>query len=173
MPPLAKNITNKRFNRLIAIKPMYKKAKEWYWLFRCDCGNEKILRKNRITCQKKSVQSCGCALRESARKNGLKSAIHKMSRTLFYKRWFAMKDRCRNPKVERYPNYGGRGIKVCDQWQNFINFMEDMYESFLEHCELYGIKNTSLDRIDTNGHYNKENCHWATYLEQRHNRQHA
>ena len=151
MPQQPKNITKQRFNRLIAIKPIEKRGIYWYWLFKCDCGNEKVLRKNVVTCKIEPVRSCGCLLKESAKQNGLKSATHQMTRTRFYGRWNAMKRRCKNPNVERYPQYGGRGIKVSKEWQDFTNFMKDMYKSLLAHRREYGTQNTSIDRIDNNG----------------------
>jgi hypothetical protein len=72
-----------------------------------------------------------------------------------------------------YIYYGAREIKVCDEWQNFENFMRDMYPSYLEHCEKYGEGNTSIERIDNDKGYNKENCKWATCAEQSSNRRHV
>lgn len=67
-----------------------------------------------------------------------------------------MKSRCNSTD----PKYGGKGIKV--DWEDYISFKNDMYDSYLEHIEKYGEKNTSIDRIDCKGNYNKDNCRWAT-----------
>lgn len=87
----------------------------------------------------------------------------------FYKIWADMKQRCSNPKCKKYTLYGGRGISYSDNWFAYDGFKRDMYSSYLKHVEEFGEKQTTLDRIDANCSYSKENCRWATYQEQRMN----
>jgi hypothetical protein len=79
-----------------------------------------------------------------------------------------MKSRCKDKKNK---HYGLKGIKVCKEWNDFSNFYQDMYASYLNHCEKYGAdrKGTSIDRIDGNKEYSRNNCRWATSVEQRNN----
>lgn len=84
----------------------------------------------------------------------------------FHHIWSDLKQRCNNPKCKRFKDYGDRGIKYCLEWNLYKNFKNDMWESYKKHCLLYGEKQTTLDRIDVNKGYFKENCRWATYQEQ-------
>lgn len=85
----------------------------------------------------------------------------------FYKIWADMKTRCNNTKCKKYNLYGGRGIKVSEKWNTYQNFYDDMWNSYQQHSEIYGEKQTTLDRINPNDDYKLDNCRWATYKQQR------
>lgn len=130
------------------------------WKCRCDCGNEVLVRSTALTIGK--TKSCGCSKIERVVKRNISTASHNMRRTPIYECWQSMKQRCLNPASPDYKNYGGRGIRICDEWKDsFKTFLFDM-----------GVRpeGTSIDRIDVNGHYCKENCKWSTNKEQANNK---
>lgn len=86
----------------------------------------------------------------------------------FYNVWKDMKNRCENKNNQAYERYGGRGIKVCERWQKFENFKEDMYQSYVEHKQNHS--STTIERMDFNGHYCPSNCKWITRSEQSKNK---
>lgn len=87
---------------------------------------------------------------------------HGMAGTPLYYRWRAMLDRTTNPNHKGYPNYGARGIKVCERWHQFVNFMEDMGPRFDPSLE--------LDRIDNDKGYDPDNCRWVSHQQQQRNK---
>ena len=158
-----KDITGQKFERLTAIKYMYTKNKRPYWLCKCECGKEIITAYGNL--KKGNTKSCGCLKHEIAINHYSNlNKQHRMKGTKIYSKWLWMKARCYKEHTHGYKNYGGRGIKVCDEWlHNFKNFYD------------WAINNgysddLTIERIDTNGDYEPSNCKWITNLEQQNNK---
>jgi hypothetical protein len=160
MSPLIEMV-GKKFGKLTVIERVNGHASKW--LCRCDCGNNKVVFGGNL--RRGHTQSCGCKkvpteeLRARAIRHG-HGAPGKHSLT--YASWGSMRERCNNSNASGYENYGGRGIKICERWNIFENFLSDMGER-------PSPKHT-LDRIDPDGNYEPTNCRWATIAEQQRNR---
>lgn len=156
------DLTGKKFNRLLVIK--YLKSHKWqsFWLCKCDCGNYNEVSSNALCSN--NTKSCGCLKMESLLKRSTK---HSMSKDRFYKIYNNIVARCKYKNKKDYKWYGGKGIK-CG-WETFEDFKKDMYKNYLKHIKKYGEKETTIDRINNDKDYYKENCRWATLKEQKNN----
>lgn len=164
----ARDLTGEKFGRLTVLRRVPDNVsssgyKTVMWECRCDCGNEIVVRGKCLTSG--VTRSCGCLAKELMSKRATK---HSGFGTRLYAVWNSMRQRCNNPNNRAYKNYGGRGISVCGQWDDFAAFREwaiqSGYKEDAERGEL------TLDRIDTNGDYCPGNCRWTDMSTQTNNR---
>jgi hypothetical protein len=170
--PRYPDMANKRFGRLFVVgvsrtTPDHRV----YWSCWCDCGKEKEVRADSL--RSGAIQSCGCLGIE--RRSAATAAVcttHGLLRNIDgagkqvppeYRAWTAAKQRCFNAGHPRYPDWGGRGIRMCEAWTN-------SFEAFFADMGRRPSEKHSLDRIDVNGHYEPGNCRWADAATQRANR---
>ena len=157
-----KDLTRKRFGRLVALKPVGKNTYGNYlWLCKCDCGNEHIVASGKLVQEK--TKSCGCYSKEIHIKSLEKHGITTGGKPRTFIIWNGMKARCYNQKSISYKSYGARGIKVCDEWLG-----EKGFENFHNWSIKNGYKEEfELDRIDNDGNYEPNNCRWISRQENR------
>lgn len=138
---------NERFHSLTVINDKLIKNTI---LVRCDCGTEKYVGKQDLITE--STKTCGCGI-------GLNRArTHGQTKSITYQSWCHMRQRCNNPNNHAFKWYGGRGIKICERWNKYENFLDDMGD---RPSNKY-----SIDRLNPNDDYKPENCRWATAKEQ-------
>jgi len=147
-------LDGKRFGLWQVIGYAGTRHNQTYWKCMCDCGTERNVAGTTLT--RGTSVSCGCQYRDGKRKHG------EGGKTNEYFSWAAVIERCCNPKNSNYHNYGGRGIEMCERWRN-------SYSAFLKDMGRRPSAKHSLDRLDNNKGYYKENCAWRTSKEQLNN----
>ena len=153
----------KKFGRLEVISFSHKdKYYKKYYVCKCCCGNfTTVLQKNLIS---GNTKSCGCLWKEKKKKSLTK---HNMRHSTLYGKWAGMIQRTKNKNKKDYKNYGGRGIKVCEEWSNKKYGSSNFISWALKKGYRDGL---TIDRIDVNGNYCPENCRWIGLKEQQRNK---
>lgn len=163
------DLVGEKYGRLTVVEFDRLERRKSYWKCVCDCGLTVVVPGNNL--RTGNTKSCGCLHREMMQAQGKANKQHgesHNSRTRLYTIWCGMRQRCDNPNRSAYPLYGGKGIRVCDEWQNYEIFkswaVENGYDD--ELC---------IDRIDPSHNYEPDNCRWITASENtaRANKNHA
>jgi hypothetical protein len=156
MPARAVDLRGQRFQRLVAIRDVGKDAdRSRLWECLCDCGTTTHV--GTANLRSNHAKSCGCLIADTAAALGYSMRRHGQCGTGAYRSWRNMLRRCSDPSVKNYAAYGARGIRVCDRWMMFDNFYADLGER---------PEGKTLDRLDNDKGYCKDNCRWATRREQ-------
>lgn len=152
------DLNGKEFGRWTVLSKAPQRSGKTHWFCRCECGKERSVPATKLLTEKS--RGCGCVRR---RPLGIVCGKkHGMSRTAEYVAWQQIRGRCENNARKDFHRYGGRNIRVSEQWQSFEAFYDDMGpRPSSEH---------SIERRDNDGNYEKSNCYWATSKEQARNR---
>lgn len=154
------DLRGKNFGKLIVVELSGKQGKSLKWLCKCDCGNTKEIVGYQLT--RGTTISCGCYKKDRMANLNKK---HDMTNTKLFSLWFGMKRRCYDKTLNGFSSYGGRGIKVCDEWKN-------SFESFAEWAKNTGYEEgLTIERKNVDGDYEPLNCSWITMKEQQWNKQ--
>lgn len=165
------NLSGKRYGMLTVISFSHREKVsgkyKYYWVCKCDCGKIVTRRVDGLK-NKKSVVSCGCYRKKILDAHNFKinnpNKSHGQTKTRLYKIYAKMKERCYYEKYPEYYLYGGRGIKLCDEWlKSFENFRDWAVQNGYDDS-------LSIDRIDPDGNYEPHNCRWADVYQQANNK---
>lgn len=163
-----KDLTGQKFGRLTVVKhigftePNKYGSRHAIWKCKCDCGN---YIDRTVDVIRRGKSSCGCKQKENLKNMSMNNVTHNMSKTRLYRIYKGMIARCYYKCSQRYNVYGGRGIKVCDEWKNDrIKFFEWALQNGYSD-EL------TIERMDVNGNYCPDNCKWIPASEQYKNKQ--
>lgn len=165
------DLSGRHFGNLTVLSRAGKDRTNVTWLCRCSCGNEKVI--SGASLRKGRSRSCGCNaynwLKEQkpAETHGASRTQKYGGKERLYRVWCGMRERCNNPNHNRFEHYGGRGITVCADWNDYAVFRTWAFANGYDPNAPRG--KCTIDRIDVNGNYCPENCRWVDAKTQRAN----
>ncbi|GAB7390130.1 hypothetical protein [Lactococcus garvieae] len=167
MPARLIDLTGQKFGKLKVISRAENRGKQVMWYCQCSCGNKTIVRANHL--RSGATKSCGCLEKENRFKMNLKhgGAKGKGCQERLYGVWLGMRKRCFNPNEPAFPNYGGRGITICDEWSDYSIFRKWALANGYDKDAPLG--KCTIDRINNDGNYEPSNCRWVDMKVQRNN----